>query len=418
MFYGWWILTLGFLGSAFYGATIFYGFTAYFNPLVEEFGWSYTAISLVASFRGLESGLMEFPVGLLLDRFGSRRIVFVCCILIGLSFIALSIINSLVQFYLIFILIFLGGSGLGPVFITYIISQWFRKRFGLAFGIAMVGYGAGGFAVPMIVYLLDSVGLRNTFIIFGVAACILSIIMVGLLRNKPEDIGCNPDGLPEEEIQGTATDIYTGISAANASNRDYSLRETLSDRSFWILIYVGAAILFSVFMVVTHVMPYLEDMGYIRGMAGIIAMMIPVVSIVGRLGFGWVSDLTSSKTILIAGVILQAVGVLLFLNAQLPFILVPFVILFGIAYGGNLVIRLRILRDYYGKGKIASISGFYVSSTLVLSFFSPLLAGFIFDRSGSYSIAWIVNIALLIIGLLLLLFIRNPQTNLNMCNLD
>jgi len=411
LFYGWWIIALVFLGASFYGATLLYGFTAFFNPLVKEFGWSYTAISFTASMRGLELGLMDVAVGFLIDRFGSRRIVFLGCILIGLGFIMLSNINSLATFYLVFIFIFIGVSGLSPVFITHIMSQWFRKRLGLALGIAMAGYGVSGFAVPAIVYLIDFVGWRNTFVVFGVAAFILSIILVGFLRNRPEDIGSTPDGLPEDEPQGTSTNFHISNIASNTPHRDYSLREALSNHSFWILIYVSAALLFSVNMLVTHVMPYLEDVGYIRSLAGIVAMMIPVMSIAGRLGVGWASDFINSKTILIAGVICQAVGVLLFLNAQLSFMLIPFVILFGIAYGGNMVIRLKILSNYYGKGQIGSIAGFLMSFTHIGAFFGPLLAGFVFDAGASYSIAWIVNIALLMISIPMLFIMKNPQAN-------
>ena len=76
MFYGWWIVILLFFTGAFGGATIWYGFTAYFNPLIDEFGWSYMAISIAASLRGLEMGLLDLIIGFLLDRFGSRRILF------------------------------------------------------------------------------------------------------------------------------------------------------------------------------------------------------------------------------------------------------------------------------------------------------------------------------------------------------
>ncbi|MFC1914081.1 MFS transporter [Chloroflexota bacterium] len=410
MFYGWWILALVFLSSSFYGAAVVYGFTAFINPLVDEFGWSYTAISIIASIRGLEVGLIDIAAGLLFDRFGSRKVVFISYILVGLGFLILSRINSLALFYLLFIIIFMGGSSLGHIFVLYAIAHWFRKRLGLALGIAMAGYATGGFAVPLIVYLIDSVGLQSTFVIFGLAALILSVIMVGFLRNRPEDIGSTPDGIPEEEFQEASTELQTDNVAVKNLHRDYSLREALANPAFWILIYLGSSLSFSVLMVITHVMPYLEHIGYTRSLAGVVAMMIPVMSILGRLGVGWVSDFISVKTIFITCLICQAVGVLSFLNAKILFILVPSVILFGIAYGGGVVVRLRILKDYYGRTSIGSITGFYMGAHNLFALFGPLLGGLVFDTMGSYDIAWFVNLALLIFGMPMMLVMKNPQT--------
>ncbi|MFC1962185.1 MFS transporter [Chloroflexota bacterium] len=410
MFYGWWILALVFISGSFHGAAVIYGFTAFINPLVDEFGWSYTAISVVASLRGLEFGLLDSAVGFLLDRFGNRRIPFLGYMVIGFGYLMLSRINSLPLFYLLFIIIFIGGSGMGHVFVLYTVVHWFRKKLGIALGIAMAGYGASGFAVPLIVYLIDSVGLRSTFVIFGLAALLMGVIMVCFLRNRPEDIGSTPDGIPEDKVQKASTNLQAGAVATNASHPDFSLREVISNATFWVLIYVGVSMAFSVQMIITHIMPYLEDLSYARSLAGVVAMMIPVMSIVGRLGVGWLSDHISGKTIYISCLISQAVGVLLFLNANLSVLWVPFVVFFGIGYGGIIVVRLRILRDYYGKTSIGSIAGLYHGAIILFGIFGPIIGGFIFDTMGSYRIAWIVNLALLVTGISMMFLVKNPQT--------
>ena len=115
MFYGWWIVILVFFAGVFGGATIWYGFTAYFDPLINEFGWSYTAISIAASLRSAEVGLLDAPVGFLIDRWGSRRIVFVSSILVCIGFLMLSRVNSLTTFYIAFAIIACGATGFGSV---------------------------------------------------------------------------------------------------------------------------------------------------------------------------------------------------------------------------------------------------------------------------------------------------------------
>ena len=111
VFYGWWIVGAGF-GIAFLeSGVVFYGFTAVFEPLADEFGWSYAQISLAMSLRGLESSLLAPLVGILVDRWGTRRLLFGAVVLIGFGLILLSRTNSLFMFYLAFAIVALGVSG-------------------------------------------------------------------------------------------------------------------------------------------------------------------------------------------------------------------------------------------------------------------------------------------------------------------
>jgi len=112
MFYGWLIVALFFFAGAFSGATIWYGFTAFFDPLMDEFGW-------------MEVALLDVFVGFLLDRFGSRRIILAASILICLGFLMLSQVHSLTTFYLSFVLIACGATGFGGLVCAWIVSRWF-----------------------------------------------------------------------------------------------------------------------------------------------------------------------------------------------------------------------------------------------------------------------------------------------------
>ena len=162
-------------------------------------------------------------------------------------------------------------------------------------------------------------------------------------------------------------------------------------------------------MVSTHVMPYLEDLGYSRHLAGIVAMMIPIMSIAGRLSIGWVSDFIPRRALLTLMVLGEMVGILLFLNSHWFYLLIPSVILFGISYGGILVLRPVVLREYYGTTHIGSILGLHTGLSMTGSIVGPLLAGWIFDTTGSYSLAWTVSIVALFIGALLVFLLKYSQ---------
>jgi MFS family permease len=158
VFYGWWIVLACFIISIYTGGIIFYGFTAFIDPLVREFGWSYTQISFALSIRGIELSFLSPVAGFLADRYGSRRLAFGGVIIIGLGFFILSFTQSLWVFYASFVLIALGGGGCTIVVFMRVVNNWFRRKIGLALGVMSSGFGAGGLIVPLIVYLIDAFG--------------------------------------------------------------------------------------------------------------------------------------------------------------------------------------------------------------------------------------------------------------------
>ena len=408
LFYGWWIVLVMFLSAAFGGATIWYGFTALFDPLIAEFAWSYTAISVAASLRGAEFGLMDVVIGFLVDRISSRRIVFFGSILIGIGWLLLSLINSLTTFYIAFFIISAGATGISSVVFFATIARWFRKHLGLALGLASAGFGAGGFAVPFVVYLLDLVGFRMTAVIYGILAFIVGGLTTYVMRNRPEDVGLSPDGVVLSEENNTSEYTKNQKAELSVPSQDYSFKEAISKPTFWIITYISFVNSFCIIMVATHVMPYLEHIGYSRYVASIVAMMIPVTSIGGRLGVGWLSDFTDRKLIMLLTTVGALIGLVLFLYANLSFLLIAFVLLFGISYGGINVIRAAILGDYYGRRNVGSLIGLCLGIAALGGIGGPLLAGRIFDTTNSYTLAWLIIIGLLLVGVPLLLTIKRP----------
>ena len=176
------------------GAVTFFGFTAFFDPLVKEFGWSYTQVSFALSLRGIEMSLLSPVVGFLVDRlwFAAARLVGV--ITIGIGFIMLSFTQTLWMFYASIVLIAFGGGGCTGVVLMHVIASWFQSKVGLALGILTSGFGASGFLIPVIVWLIDDFGWRTAVIILGAATWLIGIPLVLVIRNTPEECGLHPDG--------------------------------------------------------------------------------------------------------------------------------------------------------------------------------------------------------------------------------
>jgi len=408
VFYGWWMVILGFIVSAYGGATIWYGFTAFFDPLIREFAWSYAAISLAASIRGAEFGLMDIAIGFLIDRFSIRRLMLGGLILVGAGWIILSRVNSLGIFYTSFFIISTGASTISSVVFLTLLTRWFNKRLGLAIGIAMSGFGIGGLAVPGIVYLLDIFGFRTVFLFFGASAIIIGFVAAYFIRDWPSDVGARTDGIPITSSEPLSEHIKPDTLRDASSKNDYTFKQAISTPAFWIISYVNIASVFALMMASTHIMPYLEHLGYSRHTSGFVAMIIPSVSIGGRFFAGWISDKISFRKVMLIALLGLFAGISLFIYSNIFFILIISVILLGVSYGSVVVVRPIALRRYYGVTSIGSIMGLCMALTMIGCTAGPLVAGWIFDVRNSYNLAWLVAGIILLASIPLVAIMRQP----------
>jgi MFS family permease len=398
IFYGWWIVLACFFIGLYVGGVVFYGFTAFFEPIREEFGWSYTQISFAASLRGLEMGFIAPLVGFLVDRFGSRKLILYGTITVGLGLIFLSLTQSLAMFYGSFLLVAFGAGGCTVVVTMSVVANWFHKKVGIALGVMASGVGASGFFVPLIVRLIDVYGWRTTLIILGLGMWALGIPLSFVIRDRPEQYGYLPDGassvelIPKLEIQDKGVEI--------------GLKEALKKRSFLYLCTAEAIRMIAVAAVIIHVMPYLGSVGVPRATAGLVAGAIPLFSIIGRFGFGWLGDVFDKKYVLVWTLFLMGLGMLAFCYVQVTGVVFLFLLLFAPGYGGGMVIRGAILREYFGRDSFGKMIGILMGFGSIGGIIGPTLAGWAFDTLGSYNIIWLVFCGIIGLAIVLMLRIR------------
>ena len=400
IFYGWWIVVSTSLVFLYASGIVYFGFTAVFEPIAHEFGWSYTQVSLATSLRGLETGLLAPVVGLLVDRWGPRRLLFFGSSVTGLGLILLSVVGSLPTFYGVIFLISIGGRFTGHAVMMTAIANWFKKRLAMATGIMASGAALGGLLIPLIVIIVDRYGWRTAMIIFGLGTWVVCLPLSLLVRDKPENYGCLPDG---DEYQ---TVVASNDSAAIKKNLDinFTAGAALRNRAFW---HVTLAMTFHAIVtsaILTHVMPYLSDIGISRLTASLVGTAIPITSILGRLGFGWLGDRMEMRRAAAIGFALSGLGMFIFAYiAPLGlWLLVPFLLTFGIGFGGSVTIRAVLLSRYFGREKFGSILGFTIGMMTLGNIIGAPLAGFIFDRWHSYQLAWLGCAALSIVSILII----------------
>jgi MFS family permease len=148
--------------NAVFSAAYYQGFSALVLPIEQTFGWSRSVMSGAGAMRQLESGIVSPFLGFLIDRFSIRAIVFWSAIIAGLAMIGLSFMNGILTFYLFFVLVSLGASGLSHA-VTWpvLLSRWFRRKLGLAVGLAVMGPIFGSPFVILNTSIEEGLGLEG-----------------------------------------------------------------------------------------------------------------------------------------------------------------------------------------------------------------------------------------------------------------
>ncbi len=398
VFYGWWIVGVCFFLSFYTGGAIFFGFTAFFEPMANEFGWSYAQIALVASLRGLEVGLLAPLVGLLIDRWGPRWLLFGGAVVSGLGLMLVSRATSAGMLYGTFALVAVGASALAPTAMITAVANWFRRKMSIAVGIMNSGFGFSGLLVPAIVRLINIFGWRTTMLILGLGMWGIALPLSLLVRHKPEQYGYLPDG-----DAGSAAVSNEGLTSAPAAGEDMGVKQAVLSRTFW---HIALATMFHgvvISAVITHVMPYLSSVGISRSTSGLVAGAIPLISITGRLGFGWLGDRVDKRHLTAGGFALMSLGLLFFAYAaEEMWLLLPFLILFSVGFGGNVTMRAALLRQYFGRSKFGTIFGVLMGMVMLGNIIGAPLAGWVFDNWGSYQGIWFVFAGLDVVAMIIL----------------
>ncbi len=410
LFYGWWIVLASFVLQVYIGGAFFYGFTAFFEPIVQEFQWSYLAISVAASLRSVEMGVAAPIMGFLADRWGPRRLILTGVLITGAGYWMLSHTVSLATFYGSFIVVAVGTSAFSSPVLMMAVANWFRRKVGKAMGLMSAGFGASGALVPVVVWLIDRYGWRTTLVILGVGMLVIGIPTSLVYRHRPEQYGLLPDGEPPllSSDARPASESRPAGAEAPATRRGFTTREALRTRAFWLITMAGGAQTLVVGAVLIHVMPYLSSLGFARPQAALVAMMIPITSIPGRLAMGWLGDIIDKRLVMAITMALQAAGMLIFAYAGTPWLLVAFLVVYGPGYGGFIPLRATIQREYFGRRAFGTIQGITMGLMTVGHIIGPSMAGWAFDTMASYRGVWLSFALVSTLAVPLIMAIKPP----------
>jgi OFA family oxalate/formate antiporter-like MFS transporter len=399
IFYGWVIVAAAMCIYA-VGAGQGLSFGIFVKPMAGELGWSRGAITGAFGLYAVSMAAFSFICGVLVDRIGPRILNVIGGIAMGLGFYLSSRVSTLWQFYLSYSL--LGGIGFSCMFITInaTIPRWFIDKKGLALGLFFAGGGVGGMILsPLLQSWIKLYGWRTAFVILAILACSIIIPAALFLRKEPGDMGLMPLGKTREVADpGRVDEPDTGVQEIP---KDYTVSDALKTGSFWMFSAAWVLMYIGIFMGSINMVPHATDRGITAATAAFALGLSAVINSIGRLVIGAVSDKIGTKSSFFICMVLGIISLFWLISVREPWMIFLFIIPFGIAYGGVLPLKARGVSEMYGVKSMGGILGILTSITALGPAIGPALGGFIYDRTGSYNLAFIIGGVSILMGLIL-----------------
>jgi MFS family permease len=396
----WWLVIVGCVTHAVNTGLSYFGMSAYFPSFEREFGWSRTAISGAFSLARIESGLLGPMEGYVTDRVGPQRMMFIGLFLCVGGFLALSLVDSLTMLYAVIVLGIVLGSSLGyNMPISVLIAKVFRERRSLAFGIFRMGPGISGPMVPLVGWMIGLWGWRTAAVISG---CIL--LAVGL------PLACVINKIYSQEEAAAETSAGNPKESRQLStDPQFTLKQALRHRSFWLLsVAMGLRHLVTEGVSV-HFVILLVDRGWSTEAASTLLGISALIGAPARIGMGWLGDLLDKRRLVMALLMALSVSVLLMGYTAQGVVFATFMIIYSLAYGGLAALQKPIRADYFGTRAFATIQGMSRSVITTVTFLGPIIAGFFYDLTKSYTIAFSVFAVMSLLATLLMFLAKPPK---------
>lgn len=369
--------------------------------------WAYA----VTQIRG---GLLGPIEGLLIQKLGPRRAVFIGLTIFGLGFLLFSQIRELWQLYTIFFILSL-GAGLGAIVpMQSVINNWFVRYKTRAMSLQLEGIAIGGIVVPLLLAwsiggsdpaTSERYGWSNTAIFIGVLITALAFPLSQLIQNRPEDVGLLPDG--DSNVLVTASHLAPSAISPGREPEGYTLQEALRTKSFWLISFGHAASVMVTATISVHLGLMLDDRGFsLLAISAVVAVYTAVNAIFILIG-GYLGDRSPIRLVAFWFSILQALALVVLVMANNTEMLFLFAVLFGVGRG-FMPVTTAMRGIYFGRKAFAVITGVAKVPSNISVFIAPLFAGFIRDATGTYDVSFLTIAAISAIGSLLFLFLGEP----------
>lgn len=405
-FYGYLVAAACFLAMTLSTGMGFYSYSIFMAPLQQEFGWSSAQVSAAISFN-VASGFAAPFIGVLVDRWGARRMMLTFTPIVAIAYLLRGGITDLWQLYALQVLGALGQSGETGIVLGLILSRWFVRRRGRMVGFAMMGANFGGMIFsPLTGILIQQFGWRMTYVLFGVATlAILMPVFYLVIRNAPHEMGLTPDGLPE----GTAEGPSSGPQQA-AEGVEWTGGQAIRTVAFWAVVAGLAAGQVGLSGVLLMQVSHLVNIGIDIGSASVALGFSAFFGMLGKAIFGYLTERIPARYAVMLALLFQAGGIAVLTNVREVWHLIFFVPIFGLGFGSMGALQPLIVGQTFGLRSFGAVFGAMALFTSGASAIAPPLAGAVRDATGSYTGAFTLFAGLMLLGILMLFLARPPRS--------
>ena len=393
-FYGWYIIAASWILVFLYNSM---AVNVFFKPMLEEFGWDRATLASVQSVSMIFFMIASPFLGHLVDRFGPKAMLLACQIAQILSGLINSVASNIGHLYIS--RVFYGLNAIPGT--QVLINHWFEKRRGFALGILSTGVPIGTILlVPLSQYLILQWGWRTVMLFWAGIIFVVTIPLVLMMKNSPEEKGTGPDGRPLEEapsIDASAQSNGTKVIAEPGS----SLAEAAGTGSFWFLAITQLICGIGCGFMMTHNIIFATDMGFSDMVAASLASLQGGLNLAGVLLMGYISDRIARKNALslthfVRSMAFVAIAVFIILgglNGQ-PWLLYLGIGLFGFGWFTTAPLAAALVADLFGNVRMGTILGICFSCHMLGMALGSYIGGVIFVQTGSYLPFFIVQGAL------------------------
>ena len=396
IYYGWVILPMASIAMLMSGPGQTFSFSVFVQPMRDELGLSQTAFASLYTAGSLTASGALILVGRLLDRLGARVMLTAVGVLLGLGALWMSRVDNQGELFIGIALMRLLGQGSMHLIGTTLVAMWFIRRRGRAMAIISLGPAISQAAFPpLIVLLIASLGWRDAWAVLALViwgAIVLPSALV--VRRSPESVQLLPDG---GRVASSGSRPQPG-SAHIAEETNYSLRQAMATRAFWLLV-------FSVSvhgLIATAIMFNNESLFATKGLDAIVAAsMFPVMApmiLVGNFFAGFLGDRYPNRYVMAGSQLLLVLPMLWTFYISEPWHALIYGALMGLAGGFFTNTSSVIWSNYYGRQQIGSIRGVVTTAIVGAAALGPLPFAFLFDLSGSYTLPILVLLTLPVVA--------------------
>jgi len=410
VFYGWFALAGAMLVIFVVGGAFVNSFGVLLPVIASEFGWSRAVVAGALSAGIIAFGLPSPLYGVLVARLGPRFTLILGNLLAGLGIAGVYLVQDVWHIYVLYVLIGIGGGFGGYISCTTVVNNWFIKKRSLALGIFIASAGLGGLTFPPLTTLLISaMGWRLTWLVLAGLIIVFGVLIgsVILVRNRPEDMGQTPDGMPADSYLEVIKE--ESASTTGRAQAPWRVSNLLKRPTVWLIGGFSAANTFTMGTMVTHQIAYVQDIGFNPMTAATTMSFMSVFSIIGSLLFGALALRLKVRYLAIAAFAIQMIGLVVLITTGELAVIYVYAAFQGMSNGSLTTAMPTFVGDYYPRERYAQVLGVVLPFQVCSNAVATIIAGAVFDATGTYTPAFITAACFSLAGLVFVFMARKPK---------